>query len=226
MAQTPSPTEADLVAAHKNAIHQLAVSQRMAVAVPLLLLIGLVAMVWIKMNYFIKIGAPQTLGLIIQKSPRAIVPLARTSIEAFNRLAPVYGDAIKRAFDRDHDKIATIVNQQIKGFSDYAANTNVVIQERMKETTTRLAVTVANRLTSGMTDKEAEEFTHAAAGALYAKLGFEIQNRWSEEMALVGRLGDKLNTIAQNDSEAKDAEPSIVVGAGLELVGRKIQGLN
>ncbi len=225
MAQNDLLSEAELVEAHKLAVHQLATSQRVAIAVPLLLLVGLIVALWIQLDQFRKVGASQTIGLLVEHAPQSLSPVALEAAKSVERLAPVYADAISQMAARDQAKINAIADAQIKEFKTYAQTTQVTIASNLKKMVEQSAAKVSDRLTAGMTSDQAARFHEEVASAIYAKTGEQLQARWYDQLNLVGKVCADLYSIALSTPEAKETAPSVVLGAGMELMGRKIQGI-
>jgi hypothetical protein len=187
--------------------------------------VGLIVALWIQLDQFRKVGASQTIGLLVEHAPQSLSPVALEAAKSVERLAPVYADAISQMAAKDQAKINAIADAQIKEFKTYAQTTQTTIAANLKSMIEQAAAKVSDRMTAGMTSDQAARFHTEVASALYTKVGEQLQTRWYDQLNLVGKVCADLYSIALSTPEAKETAPSVVLGAGMELMGRKIQGI-
>lgn len=217
-------SDSQLVDAHKLALRKLRKAERMAVLVPFVLLVIVLTYLWLSIVSFTKEGWPKTLNLVMQRAPEVVQPVLSDTSLSLKRLAPVYGDAILKSWQRDLPIYKRLVESQKDAMLEYAAVMNEKIQARFMALESRLLTDVERHLAPDLVGTDREIFEKTVAKSLYNRLENEVQANWKSHIDSVNAITDGFYAVAlKTPPPLKKNTGPYMVGVGFELLGIKIQ---
>jgi hypothetical protein len=226
MANAPTPEATGLIAEHKKAINNLKRAERLALLLPLSLLLVVAVTLWWQVSQFFAKGIRQTTQSIIAQAPETVSPVLGTLTDSLGRIAPIYRAEISRVWERDQQIYHNLISSQSEQFTRYAAGLQPLLKKRAEEIMSKILLKVEQQLAPDLTADERELFEEQIALALYDRLYKEVEAQWQPHMTHVENISNNLALIAQTEPDTTDLKPAYLMGAGLEVLGIKLKELN
>jgi len=207
---------------HSQALKDLRNARRFAVLAPVTLLVLMLIGVWLKFDGFIKTDGHKVPAAILKGAPKALSPVGGLTVEAIERVAPIYQAAIARVYERDKAIYAKLFASQIQEFIAYSQSLGSTVKNNFEGLSDTVMAALEERLTPGMSVEERIEFRGHAALHLYTLLNEEIENNWQHHVDQVNLTCKQLYSISLTAPD-KPLPPRYLIGGALELLGIYLQ---
>ena len=215
--------DAELIEAHKSALRDLKKAKRLAVLIPLTLLVALIAYVCYRGWDFFHNKVPVVMKEVTKRAPEAIGPVLGEAGASFKKVAGVYGREISKVAKRDWPIYEKLLKSQSQGFTQYTAKLRIHAGENFKTFQGRILANVEKHLAPDLTGAEREEFEKTVAKAMYQRLQAEIKANWEAQMDQVATLCKNFQKISDNTPPLESAKPQYLTGMGLEMLGLQLE---
>ena len=195
----------------------------MALTVPLVLVVVLVAYLCFRIYDFAKYKLPVVGSTLLQHTPEVLVPIVSQSSKSLEKIAPVYQKAIVHVFERDKDLYQKIIHRELDTLTSYLNESAGKATERSLVFKKDLLTHIENHFDSTLSPSDRKIFEESVAQSLYDNLQDEVKQNWNLHLKKVKKISEDIYSISLKTPPPTSKNPQYMVGVGLELLGTKLQ---